>query len=333
MPAESFSRAELERLELFAAADLAALEPLLHSCAVRALASGEVLIEAGQQNRHLHLVLSGALSVHLESPDARAITLLRAGSTAGEISLIDGEPASAYVIADGPTRVLVIDEELLWLLADSSHAVAYNLLRTLASRLRGGNDIIQRNLEQLETYRFQATVDALTGLFNRYWLHKMLARQMERSRGGSEALSLLLVDVDHFKRFNDEHGHVAGDYALRAVAACLRGALRPTDMIARYGGEEFAVLLPGARAEQAREVAERLRRAVADMEIKAFDGRKLPRVTVSIGVAQMSAPENGAGRASDIASAVTQVLADSFIEQADQALYRAKDAGRDRVEL
>jgi diguanylate cyclase (GGDEF)-like protein len=333
MTAESFSRVELARLELFAAADLDALEPLLHSCAVRALSSGEVLIEAGAPNRHLYLLLSGALCVHLESLETVAITQLTAGSTAGEISLIDGEPASAFVVADGAARVLVVDEELLWLLADSSHAVAYNLLRTLASRLRGGNDILQRNLEQLETYRFHATVDALTGLFNRYWLHKMLARQMERSRGGSEALSMLLVDVDHFKGFNDEHGHVAGDYALRSVAACLRGALRPTDMIARYGGEEFAVLLPGALREQAGEVAERLRRAVSEMDIKAFDGRKLPRVTVSIGVAQMSRPDPSAARASDIASAVTQVLADSFIEQADQALYRAKERGRNRVEL
>src|SRR5204863_441644 len=80
---------------------------------------------------------------------------------------------------------------------------------------------------ELERYKFHASVDALTGLFNRYWIDKMLARQMERSRGAREALSLLLIDVDQFKQFNDRHGHVAGDCALRSVATCMRGALRP----------------------------------------------------------------------------------------------------------
>jgi diguanylate cyclase (GGDEF)-like protein len=137
---------------------------------------------------------------------------------------------------------------------------------------------------------------------------------------------MLLIDVDHFKRFNDEHGHVSGDYALRTVAACLRGALRPTDMIARFGGEEFAVLLPGARLTNAREIAERLRRAVRETAILGLDGRELPKVTASIGAAEMpDEPVHGE------IEAASQRAAELFIERADQALYRAKSAGRDRV--
>lgn len=328
------SRAELERLELFAAADLAALEPALRSCSVRNLNPGQVLIVAGRPNAQLYLILSGQLSVHLDAADGPAITALPAGATAGEISLIDGEPASAFVVAATPTRVLVVDQELVWILADSSHAVAYNLLRTLASRLRGGNRILAHNLEQLETYRFHATVDALTGLFNRHWLHKMLTRLMERSRGQSEPLSLLLIDIDHFKAFNDHHGHVAGDHALRSVAACLRGALRPTDMIARYGGEELAVLLPGAGREIAREIAERLLLAVRAAEITGIEGQRLPGVTVSIGVAQLE-PGSGVAQLEPGSVIAGQdaagTLAERFIEQADRALYRAKAAGRDQV--
>lgn len=322
---DELKREELERLELFASADLSALEPALRSCTIRYLSPGEVLITAGKPNGQLYLVLSGQLGVHLESVAAAAITTLPAGATAGEISLIDGEPASAFVVAAEPSRVLVVDEQLLWILADSSHAVAYNLLRTVASRLRGGNRMLVHNLEQLESYRFHATVDALTGLFNRYWLHKMLMRLMERSSGADDPLSLLLVDVDHFKRFNDTHGHIAGDYALRAVASCLRNALRPTDMIARYGGEEIAVLLPGAARDTAREIAERLLLAVRSAPITHHDGSALPGVTVSIGVAQMVSDVEGPQS--------SQVIADRFIEQADQALYRAKHAGRDRVSL
>jgi diguanylate cyclase (GGDEF)-like protein len=324
MGSDELSRAELERLELFAAADLTALEPALRSCSVRSLNPGEVLIAAGRPNAQLYLVLSGQLTVHLDSAGGPAITKLSEGATAGEISLVDGEPASAFVVAAVPTRVLVVDQELVWILADSSHAVAYNLLRTLASRLRGGNRILAHNLEQLETYRFHATVDALTGLFNRYWLHKMLVRLMERSRGQSEPLSLLLIDIDHFKAFNDEHGHIAGDHALRAVAASLRDALRPTDMIARYGGEELAVLLPGASSEVAREIAERLRLAVRFAQITGLDGMPLPSVTVSVGVAQLQDEPGARHEAS-------AVLAERFVEQADRALYRAKAAGRDQV--
>jgi diguanylate cyclase (GGDEF)-like protein len=310
-----FSRQELAALELFDAADVAALEPVLRSCPVRRLAAGELLIAAGTPNAHLYLVLSGELGVHLQSTESEALTTLEAGATVGEISLVDGEPASAHVVAQRDTRVLVIDEELLWILADSSHAVASNLLRTLTSRLREGNQIIERDRRELARARFEASVDGLTGLFNRRWLDKMLARQMERSRAEAAPLSLLLIDVDRFKPFNDLHGHVGGDCALAAVADCLRGALRPTDMIARYGGEEFAVLLPGAVLPQAREVGERLRAAVASNPIDGLGDEPIDPVTVSIGVAEL--PSEGDAQA--------------FIDAADRALYRAKSEGRNRV--
>jgi diguanylate cyclase (GGDEF)-like protein len=314
--ANAVTRAELERLALFSAADLDALEPVLRGCPVRALAPHDVLVALGADNRQLFLVLAGELGIHLESRDAPALTTLGAGETVGEISLIDRKPASAFVIAAAPTRVLVLDEELLWILADASHAVAYNLLRTLAGRLRTGNAIIQRDREQLEKYKFHASVDALTGLFNRYWIDKMMARQMERSRGAGSPLSLLFVDVDLFKQFNDRHGHVAGDCALRSVAACMRAVVRPTDLIARYGGEEFAILLPGATLANARDVAERLRASVNRTGVVYVDGSQLPPVTVSIGAAQMT----------------EHATPEQLVESADRALYRAKQAGRDRVD-
>jgi len=316
-PESAFTRAEIEQLALFASANLDALEPVLRGCSVHKLAAGEILIALGSDNRQLFLILSGELGIHLEAPTTPVLTKLGAGETVGELSLIDRRPASAYVIAEQPSRVLVLDEELLWLLADSSHAIASNLLGTLASRLRSGNEIIQRDRELIERYKWKASVDSLTGLFNRYWIDKMLARQMARARFGHEPLALLLVDVDHFKQFNDRHGHVGGDCALRSVAACMREIVRPTDLIARFGGEEFVVLLPGAELANAREVAERLRHAIATTRIEHFDGSVLSPVTVSIGAAQM--PEQGSPEA--------------FLEQADRALYRAKGAGRNRVEV
>jgi len=311
------TRADLERMPLLSGANLTHIESMLRNCPVRRLARGEVLVKAGSDNRHLFLILSGKLSVHLESASTPAIVELGPGEAAGEISVIDREPASAHLIAAEPTRVLVVDEELLWILADASHAVAYNLLRTLTSRLRSGNTLILREREHAEHYRFHASIDTLTGLFNRFWMDRMLVRQMERARVGCEPLSLLMIDVDHFKDFNDRHGHVAGDGALRCVASTMRDAVRPTDLVARYGGEEFAVLLPGAQLEQAREVAERVRRAVRGASVVHVDGRPLPSVTISLGVAQMPEDATPTG----------------FIDVADSALYRAKEAGRDRVAL
>ncbi len=314
------TRDELAQLSLFASADLDALEPVLRGCEVQVLERGETLIAAGETNRSVYLVLSGELTVHLESESAPVLAHLPAGSTAGEVSLIDHEPASAFVVAAKHSRVLVIDEELLFILANSSHAVAYNLLRTLASRVRDSNLTIRHEREVTERYKWQASVDALTGLFNRHWMAKVLARQMERSRVNGEPLTLLMVDVDHFKRFNDAHGHVAGDHALRAVAHCLRTAVRPTDLLARWGGEEFLVLLPGATLRQAREVAERLRRSVREAAILHLDGTLLPKVTVSIG-------------GSELPDAEDRLSPEGFVERADRALYRAKTEGRDRVSV
>lgn len=313
---EDVSTEALSTLDLFANADIEALRPMLGGCKLRTLAAGDVLMRAGERNENLYLVLEGALDVHLESTEVAPLTTARAGQMVGEVSVVDRRPATAYVVAAGRCRVLELDEELLWLLADASHAVAFNLLHTLATRLREDNDIIRADREQLRRYMFHASVDGLTGLFNHRWLLRMLNRQMERARTSGEALSLLMVDADHFKRFNDTHGHVAGDHALRSLAACMRKVVRPTDMLARYGGEEFAVLLPGTTPAIAAQVAERLRSEVEATPV-TYSGKTLPHLTVSIGIAQLDDGQD----------------AEAFIEAADRALYRAKQGGRNRLEV
>ena len=314
--ADSPSDQELLRLELFDSVDMTTIRPLLRNCTVRTLCAGEVLIHAGRPNLDLYLVLSGQLSVRLDSAGAVPITQLGPGESVGEMSVIDHQPTSAFVVVEADARVLVIDEELMWVLVNTSHAIATNLLLTLSKRMRYGNNLIFEKHARLELYRFHATIDALTGLFNRRWLDSMLPRQMERSRMCHKPFSLLMVDIDNFKQYNDENGHVAADQAIGAVGHAIQTVLRPSDTGVRYGGDEFLLLLPDCPLDAGEQVAKRLRCAISDTRIQFADGgRELPSVTISVGAAEMSGC----------------LTLESFVAAADAALYRAKRAGRDRA--
>jgi diguanylate cyclase (GGDEF)-like protein len=168
-----------------------------------------------------------------------------------------------------------------------------------------------------EKNRIMASQDALTGAANRRTVIAALDRDMTRSMRNLQPLSVLMIDIDHFKTINDVYGHLAGDRVLCGVVDALRERTRAQDMVGRYGGEEFMVLLPDTWAEGARQLAEKLRQGVADT---VFDiGGKRVSVTVSIGVC------GGAITADD--------TWDHLIHEADAALYRAKEAGRNRVEV
>jgi two-component system, cell cycle response regulator len=164
-----------------------------------------------------------------------------------------------------------------------------------------------------------AVTDGLTGLYNHRHLHERLALEVERSQRSGLPLSLLMLDVDHFKQFNDTHGHPAGDEVLRQLARVLNDARRANDVVARYGGEEFAVILVDTAKFTAAKVAERVRERIAahDFTDAAPQSRATP-ISVSIGVATF--PEDGGD-------------AEGLVRAADTALYAAKRAGRNRVVL
>ena len=157
--------------------------------------------------------------------------------------------------------------------------------------------------------------DPLTGLANRRKLAESLEEELLRARRTREPLSLAMVDIDHFKQYNDKHGHQAGDRCLQRVATELRHAVRVTDLVARYGGEEFAVVMPEMDSRAARDAAERLRVAISDLAEPMTDNSV---VTASIGVATIDNPD---------AQSTERLIA-----QADAALYAAKRNGRNRVE-
>ena len=163
--------------------------------------------------------------------------------------------------------------------------------------------------------------DFLTGFHNRRYLHARLREELARAQRGRTSLACLMIDVDHFKRINDQYGHLAGDAVLREVAQRIDAEMRNSDTGARFGGDEFAMVLSDANLAHAEKVAARVLRAVRNEPI-AIGSAATETVTLSIGVAAAK-PETGARD--------HKVLAERLIAEADAALYRAKSAGRNRV--
>jgi diguanylate cyclase (GGDEF)-like protein len=173
-------------------------------------------------------------------------------------------------------------------------------------------------LTMTEQLKRLATTDGLTGLTNRRAMDQALETEVERARRARLPLSVLMVDVDHFKAYNDFHGHQAGDDVLKAVGSCLKGMVRrPGDVAARYGGEEFVIILPNTDEDGAHFIAESFREALHSLDLphQASDRRM---VTASVGVATFRPGEAG-------------VDAAGLLKRADEALYDAKAAGRDCV--
>lgn len=304
----------LARLRFFQGVALEPIAAMLQSCPQRQLDAGGVLILPGKSNEWVYVILSGSVHVTLDGPAGAPVAILDAGDAVGELSLLDRQPTAAYVVAATPCRLLAIDEPMFWMLIDSSHGLARNLLFSLAQRLRRNNGAIAEGLRQVQEATRDGRRDALTQLHNRLWLQEVLPREVGRCAREHKPLSIVMLDIDHFKRVNDRFGHGGGDTVLAAVARALQDNLRPSDKVARYGGEEFLAILPGTPLPGAMLVAERLRKAVSDTVIFAANGTPLTSVTLSLGIAELGHGED----------------TDALIARADAALYRAKRGGRNR---
>lgn len=310
------------QLRFFRGVDLLPIVNTLNVCARRNLAAGECLLHPGTANAQLFVVLQGRLTVQLEmdkdAGDASAVDAVAeigVGEAVGELSIFDHQPTSAFVVAKTPCELMVIDEPTLWMLVDTADGLARNLLFALAQRLRRNNGALIAGRERQDAYKRAGESDALTGLYNRRWLDSELARSIGECVRARRALSLVVLDIDHFKRYNDRFGQLNGDCVLRAVARAMTDNVRPSDLLARFGGEQFVAVLPDTSLKAAALVGERLRRAVADTVVLADDRTPLPAVTISLGLAQLDYAQDAA----------------ALIAAADSALNRAKRQGRNRL--
>jgi diguanylate cyclase (GGDEF)-like protein/PAS domain S-box-containing protein len=187
--------------------------------------------------------------------------------------------------------------------------------------LQAMKNLYKEKLREIEKMREEAVllshIDDLTEIYNHRFFIQQLTLELERQKRYPSPLSLLMIDIDYFKHYNDTNGHLAGDQVLKATALLIQHAVRQTDIVARYGGEEFAAILINAGKEKAREIGERVRRNVADTRFPNEHLQPNGNFTVSVGVATFSPP----------ISTLTGLL-----READSALYRAKRKGRNRIE-
>lgn len=206
-------------------------------------------------------------------------------------------------------------ESIVQNLIDATHATE-DVNRTLESQLAESRKQIAELQESLEAIRYESLVDDLTTLANRKHFEQSLERLSAEAEQSDQPFTLLMTDIDHFKKFNDTFGHQTGDQVLRLVALAVKQNIKGQDIACRYGGEEFAVLLPRTGVEAATVVAEHIREAVYSKElVKRSTGENLGRITISIGVAMWRPGEAAA----------------NIVERADKCLYAAKHAGRNQV--
>lgn len=305
------------KLHLFDGVTDTGVDALLAPCIVLRIAADEELPNTHGTEACVYVVLRGALINFLvaDNNQQRRTDKILPGESIGELSVLDEAVPSNTMTALEETDLLVISSRMMWKLIDEVDGIARNLLRQLSFRLRAANAQLRRREKVGEFYRQLSMIDGLTSLYNRAWMIDRLPIMVEEAHTAARPLSLIMIDLDYFKKFNDVYGHQMGDAALRIAAGVLSAALRPSDFAVRYGGEELTVILPDSDAAAGKMVAQRLcdrmRQAIVFEDMRL----PLPHVTASFGVATLTAHHG----------------AEDLITRADAALYRAKEAGRNQI--
>jgi diguanylate cyclase (GGDEF)-like protein len=272
------------------------------------LETGAVLWREGDPGDHVVLLLDGRLEVRHQTPEGEEITLrhLYPGAVAGEMAALDGGLRSASVRAAAASRVLLVPAASFRQFLRERPALLEQLFWLQLERVRSLTSRVSHT-------HHKSITDPLTGLYNYGFFRERLALELERAQATGDPLALAMFDIDHFKRFNDGHGHLEGNRVLQKVAELLRKTGRRGDVLARYGGEEFVALLYGANASDGWRFAEAFRGEVMAQGFSGENSQPLGRITVSGGVAVF--PQDARD---DLA----------LVKAADARLYRAKEAGR-----
>jgi diguanylate cyclase (GGDEF)-like protein len=313
----------LKEVGLFSLLTEEEVQSLMEFLRLIEIGEGEMLFREGDAGHELYIVKSGRIRVAISLPDGREkdITEFMPGDFFGEMSIFENAPrsASCYASADS-TLYSLRGSDFFRLMRDWPSVairIMYRMSNITTRRLRSTGEFLSDMVLWGERARKRAITDELTGVYNRHFLEEALENQFRRAGESGSPLSVVMVDLDHFRSINEEYGHEVGDEILVSAVRVFRSHLREGDIAARYGGDEFVFLMPHTSLDQARRIAQRICRELRSLQISRQDfGEGSVRVTTSQGVA--SYPDHG----HDVSA---------VMKRADSALYRAKELGRNRV--
>lgn len=343
----------LSTIDIFSDIDPDALEAIAPLMTRQTLIPGELLFSQGDRGEALYIVYNGRIEVSVRTADTGAgagdpdnggpragaapteitVATFQRGEFFGEMSIFEREPRSATCRAAEPTEVWRLREtdlnELITTRPEQAIRIMRAMLRVVARRLDNTNALLSDMVQWGEEARRRAFTDELTGLYNRRFVDQSVSDYLTAASAG-EPVCLVMMDLDRFTAINETYGHDAGDRLIAAVAPAIRDTFRDTDILARIGGDEFSFLLPRTTSEEAVALCNRLREAIVGV---VFDPPVLDQSEAE------SAPGPPASSTSGVSITASQgvacfprdaATAEELRQKADQALYIAKERGRNR---
>jgi len=283
---------------------------------------GEIIFREGDKGSTLYIVLSGKISISIRLTDGREkeIAELTSGNFFGEMSIFENAPRSATCRTKEKSLLYVLHKnDFMKLIGEHPYIaikIMYRMLNSTSQRLRGTGEFLSDMVLWGQRARKRAITDEMTGLYNRRFIEDTLQSYFVSSRERGKPLSVIMIDLDHFRQINETYTSKVGDQVITAVVDVFRKHVREKDIVARYGGDEFTIVLPDTDTDEAGNIAGSICSDVADLNILETLRGPIARITTSQGVAGF--PRNGKS---------LKVL----MEMADRALYRAKKQGRNRV--
>ncbi|HQO03680.1 MAG TPA: GGDEF domain-containing protein [Spirochaetota bacterium] len=312
----------LQNVEIFSTLTTDEINQIVNNSRFVEYNAGDVLFREGDEGHELYIVENGivTISIDLQNGTEKELAAIHSGDFLGEMSIFEDAPRSASCYAKTKTRLLMLNQNEFFQMIDQHPEIAvkimYRMLNITTRRLRNTNEFVADTVRWGEEARRRAITDELTGVYNRRYLDEVYKKQCELAMVNKSTLTMIMVDLDHFRDINDQYGNDVGDELLREVVKIFRKHFRHKDFIARYGGDEFTVLMPGEHLTESIVIAGRVCEDIACLAILEKLKGDIKQLTTSQGIAAYPDCTDEA--------AELRVLA-------DKALYSAKENGRNRV--